>query len=821
MTVPIEELGRISQCNGVTTDFLIPFRLLDPSHLEVTLQTPSGTELALLYGTDYTVVTVAGDRYCRTVAVYEDGASLVFDRATPSEQQVDFTANDPFPPETVEVALDRQAMLGQELRRRLLRGVAVPAAWEYPSLVLPQYQAGRGLVWDPARPGHLTNGEPVSVPEVDIASRIVFAPELGLALDGVTDDSRKIQDWADAAHDHGGGMLVVIGRAGAACRLDGRIRGGSGCVIAFIGCEVRAGREGGIAIRGEVVPGGQPLRLAAPVSQGATVLPILAADLGGTPLSTAIPVGASINLTSTYDAAGTDVDRTRYSVTGVDDGLYQLTLHRGTDTAYASGTVRIEVSGLLAADAPSFAREVDVFDGSLFAAGDWVMIEDDRPCASSSGPQNVRIRQEVARLLEVDGDTLKLNRDLEHDFATAHRARVVKLNPVVGCEISGANIVLVEEQDAYDQHICDIRYAVSSRLVDITIDHDANLSRPSNNFRIAQGTFGCSAVGCAVLNPRFHAAGQGYCFRAAGATDALFQDCTAEGGRIGFTSSHGATRVKVVRPKARNQSNKALDTHGQDERVVTFVDVDVDGFNALSDGTRYAISAGNPTWQAGSREIRVEGGRIAYKDAGDIILYACPPAQDVTVTGVRIDRPWRVVAHADVPGAGTLVAQRIVLENCQISQRQEWLVWARGKQEGASVPTLLDFYLRNVTDTGGTSKLINVKDVSGVFGDNLDVTVYALDGVYNYSVYSDTVDFLELRDLVCRGARNGLNIKDTANVRIRAEWLAPASGTTVIAASGTNSGTIEWTAQGYTPSYGTSSGEIAGLTFIRSYPTPP
>jgi hypothetical protein len=111
--------------NGSTVDFAVGFYFLENSHLQVIIRAANGTETVKTITTDYTVAG-AGNPAGGTVTMLTapvSGETLVVVRNVPLTQQTDYQANDPFPAETHEEALDKLTMLTQQLQDGLTRSI--------------------------------------------------------------------------------------------------------------------------------------------------------------------------------------------------------------------------------------------------------------------------------------------------------------------------------------------------------------------------------------------------------------------------------------------------------------------------------------------------------------------------------------------------------------------------------------------------------------------------------------------------------------------------------------------------------------------------
>ena len=115
--------------NGSTTSFSVTFYFLEDSHLQVIIRSSTGTETIKTLGTDYTV-SGAGNPAGGSVVfgtAPASGQTVVIVRNVPLTQQTDYQANDPFPAESHEEALDKLTMLTQQLQDALTRSIKLSA----------------------------------------------------------------------------------------------------------------------------------------------------------------------------------------------------------------------------------------------------------------------------------------------------------------------------------------------------------------------------------------------------------------------------------------------------------------------------------------------------------------------------------------------------------------------------------------------------------------------------------------------------------------------------------------------------------------------
>jgi hypothetical protein len=101
-----------------TSVFAYTFRILDQSHIKVQFKASDGTLTTKTITTDYTVSGVGdagGGNVTIVSTVPATGETLILTRNVPIKQETDYTANDKFPAETHEEALDELTMICQQI----------------------------------------------------------------------------------------------------------------------------------------------------------------------------------------------------------------------------------------------------------------------------------------------------------------------------------------------------------------------------------------------------------------------------------------------------------------------------------------------------------------------------------------------------------------------------------------------------------------------------------------------------------------------------------------------------------------------------------
>ena len=111
--------------NGSTTVFAYTFKILDDDEIQVIIRSSTGTETVKTKTTDYTVSGVgsAGGGNITFVTAPTATQTVVLRRLTTQTQETDYIANDPFPADSHEDALDRITMVAQEIQEELGRAI--------------------------------------------------------------------------------------------------------------------------------------------------------------------------------------------------------------------------------------------------------------------------------------------------------------------------------------------------------------------------------------------------------------------------------------------------------------------------------------------------------------------------------------------------------------------------------------------------------------------------------------------------------------------------------------------------------------------------
>jgi hypothetical protein len=146
--------------NGSTTVFAYDFRILDQSHVVVTLKNAANVETVQTLTTNYTVsgVGAATGGNITMVVAPASGEQLTFSRSVPQTQEADFANRGGVQPEVLEAAYDKLTQLSQDKVELLSRVPRFPVSSALTDVELPiTLTANTALIVNAAGTGY-TNG---------------------------------------------------------------------------------------------------------------------------------------------------------------------------------------------------------------------------------------------------------------------------------------------------------------------------------------------------------------------------------------------------------------------------------------------------------------------------------------------------------------------------------------------------------------------------------------------------------------------------------------------------------------------------------------
>lgn len=189
--------------NGVTTAFAVPFRFLDNSHLKVIKTSTIGIATTLALTTDYTVSGAGGVSGTVTCLVAPaSGEKLSILRSVPLTQATDYVANDPFPAESHEAALDKLTMIAQQHEEALNRALTLAPNASGVSATLPSAEANKVVAWNSSGTAL------VNVTAAELSSALIGANTI---IDTFTGNGSDVNFTLTAAPQALNNTIVTIG----------------------------------------------------------------------------------------------------------------------------------------------------------------------------------------------------------------------------------------------------------------------------------------------------------------------------------------------------------------------------------------------------------------------------------------------------------------------------------------------------------------------------------------------------------------------------------------------------------------------------------
>jgi len=142
MTVDIKIIKNSADGNGTQHSFPYGFKIFANGDLDVIIRSSTGTETVKVLDTDYIVTNAGNDSGGNVLFKFNTGTSsdahfsssdkrpqsgetVIIRRELDITQSTDYVANDPFPAESHEDALDRLTLISQELQEQLDRSFKV------------------------------------------------------------------------------------------------------------------------------------------------------------------------------------------------------------------------------------------------------------------------------------------------------------------------------------------------------------------------------------------------------------------------------------------------------------------------------------------------------------------------------------------------------------------------------------------------------------------------------------------------------------------------------------------------------------------------
>jgi hypothetical protein len=199
--------------NGSTTVFAYDFRILDQTHIVVTLKNSSNVETVKTLTTNYTVSgvgTASGGNITMGVAP-ASGEQLTFSRAVPQTQEVDLANRGGVQPEVLESAYDKLTQLSQDKVELLNRMPRFPVSSSLTGVELPlTLTANTAIVVNAAGTGYTTGPTSSQISSAESSATAAAASAAAAATSYDNFDDRYLgQKSSDPSVDNDGAALIT------------------------------------------------------------------------------------------------------------------------------------------------------------------------------------------------------------------------------------------------------------------------------------------------------------------------------------------------------------------------------------------------------------------------------------------------------------------------------------------------------------------------------------------------------------------------------------------------------------------------------------
>ena len=161
--------------DGSTTQFAYTFPIHSTAEIKVIERSATGVETIKTLGTDYSITDTGNGGSVNFTTAPASGVEVVLIRDTNLTQEVDYIANDPFPAETHEGAIDKLTLLAQEQQEELDRSLKISRTSTISNSELTKSaseRAGKVLTFDSS--GELS----LDISSVDVANVASIATEV-------------------------------------------------------------------------------------------------------------------------------------------------------------------------------------------------------------------------------------------------------------------------------------------------------------------------------------------------------------------------------------------------------------------------------------------------------------------------------------------------------------------------------------------------------------------------------------------------------------------------------------------------------------------
>ncbi len=617
-------------------------------------------------------------------------ATVVIVGDIPIERTTDF----PYPSSVLNIKalnteLDRITAIARQLESRIDRAIRQPETDTTLNMELPEAaaRAGKYLGFDDTGAVTAITDDP-------------SAATPGFKFDG-TDESDTLQQLIDDDVANGTTYRAIITPDGGVLGLGRSIRidnrdSGRPYTLDFSRCSKIKRLDYGVRIRpmGSLseFPQQNLYRLAQDAAANATSIVIDASPQNGD--MSRFVVGARIIIRGEQDKHGEPLSGQRHEaiITGVsgstvtfaNDPLpadFKVEYPNSAWTPEGGGPDRTLITVVdewtLSADAAEGDRVLSVSSdptGSL-AAGDWVYMQDDRTAGDVQGSSTNRIRLEPHRVQAVSSTTVTLDVGVARDLKTAYKARITKLRPcwypMIVCPPEDEFAQAPAAEPASRIPVWEAKYCVGPTIIGPRLDDEATTYTTRGQLVRMEGCYRprvVDPVRIGKLDTSDATSGDHYGLYFVGCCDGEIEGGFFERCRHGIAFGSSNTNMLVRGVTTDDCLINGLDTHGGDNIGITFAGcLSVAGPSRPPDAVNQSAgTVGNPTHQAGDREVRFVG--CTFRGFGDtdgaIDVHA--PSKGVQVIACVAESCDDVVTLKDdgTIDGGEIFVDALTMRNC-------------------------------------------------------------------------------------------------------------------------------------------------------------
>ena len=497
------------------------------------------------------------------------------------------------------------------------------------------------------------------------------------------------------------------------------------------------------------------------------------------------------------------------------------------------------ISSKMTANALIDASTVSVADGTQFAVGDFVLLQDFAVIDTIDDDGTNDTNLEGNQITEISVNDLTFASPLAHDFLTADNGVVNKMLPISGTKITGTKVQFVEEPESQNRYMFWFVYAVNCKADDIDIitlpgQEDGGgdpVGHKAHGVRIGEGCINVVANNITVNRVGYSGGGLGYGVtlydgaRFCAVTNSYFDGC-----RHSVLEFKGAGQNLIMGNRSVNCLNSDYDAHGGGEHNSLYIgNVAIYGPEIAADVTvKSGFRLGNPVHLTGTRAITAIGNRCYDFPDGHIAYDIQPPVNAAAMianhaincaTMFRLRYNDRGDGNPD--GAKETKVQSLTIADLSVVGN----VMQKGKRfielDGGPLKSAVLVMLQGNSVNGATNDKVQWYAVNA---GSVTLIDNAMNGVINGSA-TDVMSFDNIDDLVVvrptlQGGNKMMRLKDCPGAIISEPTAIGHSGQILVDEGGNdNFQFTEYKTPGQTPTF-LDNVVSPGRLISRFYATP-